>query len=396
MEFGFSPEQQTLRQEVERFIHHRLPEELRWCERDAFTDALWPLVTEARQEFARLGWTTIHWPAEHGGREASHVTHTLLVETMTRCGLPQVIAFDDGPNVIGPLLMRFGSERLRRRHLPAIARAEEFWCQAYTEPGAGSDLASIATTAMQDGDHYVVNGRKKYVGGAARADWAHVLARTGAAANRHHNLGYFVVDMRSPGIGLRPIEEASGRNGMLNEMVFEDVRVPAENLLGAPDEGWQVAMSALDLERSGIENVGRARAVLDDVIEYARSAGRNGRPLLDDPVVRDRLAEASVRVEACRLAAYRVAWLRDRGQTITHESSLSKLMSSETWQHVAATALRTLGPEALSSPPPGAARPSLPGRVSEACISSLSETIYEGASEIQRNIIAQRGLGLPR
>ena len=394
MEFGFSPEQQTLREEVERFIHHRLPQELLWCERYAFTDALWPLVAEARREFARLGWTTIHWPAEHGGREASHVTHTLLVEAMAYCGLPQVIAFDDGPNVIGPLLMRFGSEQLRRRHLPAIARAEVFWCQAYTEPGAGSDLASIATTAVQDGDHYVVNGRKKFVGGAARADWAHVMARTGAEGHRHHNLGYFVVDMRSPGIRLRPIEEASGRNGMLNEMVFEDVRVPAENMVGARDEGWQVAMSALDLERSGIENVGRARAVLEDVIEYAKSARHNGRPLLDDPVVRDRLAEASVRVEACRLAAYRVAWLRDRGLTLTHESSLSKLMSSETWQHVAATALRTLGPEALLSPE--AARASLPGRILEACISSLSETIYEGASEIQRNIIAQRGLGLPR
>ena len=395
MDFRFSPEQLALRQEVERFIHERMPEELRWCERDAFTDSLWPLVTEARWELARLGLTTIHWPAEHGGRGASRVTHTLIVEAMSYGGVPQVIAFDDGPNVIGPMLMRFGSEQQKRRHLPAIACADVFWCQAYTEPGAGSDMAAISTTAVLDGDHYVLNGRKKFVGGAARADWAHVLARTGPEEHRHHNLGYFLVDMRSPGISLEPIEEAHGRTGMLNEVVFEDVRVPTDNLVGGHNEGWQVAMSALDLERSGIENVGRAAALLEDVIEYAQTSGRSGgRPLLSEAAVRQRLAEASVRVEASRLAAYSVAWRRDRGLPITHQSSMSKLMTSETWQHIAAVALRTLGPDALLlSAAPGAP---LRGRIAHASVSAISETIYEGASEIQRNIIAQRGLGLPR
>ena len=395
MDFRFSPEQLALRQEVERYVRNRMPESLRWCEKDAFTDALWPLVSEARRELARLGWTTIHWPSEHGGRGASRVTHTLIVEAMSYCGVPQVIAFDDGPNVIGPMLMRFGSERQKRMHLPAIARADAFWCQAYTEPGAGSDMAAMSTTATLDGGHYVLSGRKKFVGGAARADWAHVLARTGPEERRHRNLGYFLVDMRSPGISLKPIEEAHGRHGMLNEVVFDDVRVPVENLLGGRDEGWQVAMSALDLERSGIENVGRAQALLEDVIEYAQTAaGSGGRPLLDDPVVRQRLADASVRVEASRLAAYNVAWRRDMGLPITHHSSLSKLMTSETWQHVAAVALRTLGPDALLLP--AADRAPLRGRTALADVSSLSETIYEGASEIQRNIIAQRGLGLPR
>lgn len=395
MDFRFSPKQLALRQEVERFIRDHMPEELRWCERDAFTDALWPAVTEARRELARLGWTTIHWPVEHGGRGASRVTHTLIVEAMSYRGLPQVIAFDDGPNIIGPMLMRFGSEQQKRIHLPAIARADVFWCQAYTEPGAGSDMASMSTTATVDGDHYVLNGRKKFVGGAARADWAHVLARTGPEERRHHNLGYFLVDMRSPGIGLKPIEEAHGRYGMLNEVVFDDLHVPVENLLGGHDEGWQVAMSALDLERSGIENVGRAQAMLEDVIEYAQTVvGSGGRPLLDDPIVRQRLAEALVRVEASRLTAYNVAWLSDRGLPITHHSSMSKLMTSETWQHAASVALRTLGPDALLLP--AAERAPLLGRIALADVSSLSETIYEGASEIQRNIIAQRGLGLPR
>ena len=350
LDFRFSQEQLALRQDVERFIGERMPEELRWCERDAFTDALWPLVTEARRELARLGWTTIHWPAEYGGRDASHVTHTLLVEAMSYCGVPQVIAFDDGPNIIGPVLMRFGTELQKSKHLPSIARAEVFWCQAYTEPGAGSDMAAVATIAERDDDHYVINGHKKFVGGAARADWAHVLARTGQEECRHHNLGYFLVDMRSPGIGLKPIEEAHGRSGMLNEVVFDNVRVPAENLVGGHDEGWQVAMSALDLERSGIENVGRARALLEDVIEYARAARRGGLTLLDDPVVRQQLGEAFVRVEASRLGAYKVAWLRDHGLPVTPQSSMSKMMTSETWQHVTAVALRTLGPDALLLP----------------------------------------------
>ena len=395
MDFRFSPEQLALRQEVERFIRDHMPEELRWCEREAFTNALWPLVTEARRELARLGWTTIHWPAEFGGRGASRVTHTLVVEAMSYLGLPQVIAFDDGPNIIGPMIMRFGSEQQKRIHLTAIASADAFWCQAYTEPGAGSDMAAMSTTATLDGGHYVVNGRKKFVGGAARADWAHVLARTGPEEHRHHNLGYFLVDMRSPGISLQPIEEAHGRFGMLNEVVFDDVRVPVENLLGGHNEGWQVAMSALDLERSGIENVGRSAALLKDVIEYAQaSERRGGRPLLSDSAVRQRLAEASVRVEASRLAAYNVAWRMDSGLPITHHSSMSKLMTSETWQHVASVTLRTLGPDALLLP--AAAGAPLRGRIADAVVSSLSETIYEGASEIQRNIIAQRGLGLPR
>ncbi len=394
MDFRFTPEQQALRKEVMRYVREHVPGELRWCERDAFTDALWPLVTDTRRELARLGWTTMHWPAEHGGRGSSHVSHTLLVEVMAYCGLPQVIAFDDGPNVIGPAIMRFGTEQQKRSHLPAIARADSFWCQAYTEPGAGSDMAAVSTTARQDGDNYVLNGVKKFVGGAARADWAHVLARTGAEERRHRNLGYFLVDMRSPGIALTPIEEAHGRRGMLNEVAFDDVRVPAANLLGGHDEGWQVAMSALDAERGGIENVGRAAALLDDVIEHARTAGRNGRSSLDDPAARLRLAEAAVRVEASRLAAYELAWRRDKGLPVTHQSSMSKLMTSETWQHVAAVALRTLGPDALLLS--GAARSPLRGRIAEAAVSAISETIYEGASEIQRNIIAQRGLGLPR
>ena len=395
MDFRFSPEQLALRQEVERFIRDHMPEELRWCEREAFTGALWPLVTAARREFARLGWTTIHWPSEFGGRGASRVTHTLVVEAMSYLGLPQVIAFDDGPNIIGPTIMRFGSEQQKRIHLTAIASADAFWCQAYTEPGAGSDMAAMSTTAVLDGGHYVVNGRKKFVGGAARADWAHVLARTGPEEHRHHNLGYFLVDMRSPGISLEPIEEAHGRHGMLNEVLFDDVRVPVENLLGGHNEGWQVAMSALDLERSGIENVGRSAALLKDVIEYAQaSERRGGPPLLDDPAVRQRLADASVRVEASRLTAYNAAWRMDSGLPITHHSSMSKLMTSETWQHVAAVALCTLGPDALLLP--AASHAPVQGRIADAVVSSLSETIYEGASEIQRNIIAQRGLGLPR
>ena len=394
MDFRLSPGEQAFQREVRDFTLAEIPQELRWSERAAFTDALWPMVMEARSRLTRKGWATMHWPVEYGGLGASHVTQTLLMEEMAYLGVPQAIAFDDGPNLIGPALIRFGSDRLKSVHLPAIASAETFWCQAYTEPEGGSDLASVRTTAVEDGGHYVINGRKKFIGGAARADWAHVLTLTNPEAPRHHNLSYFVVDMRSPGITLRPLDEAHGRSGMLNEVFFRDVRVPAGNLVGERDEGWQVAMSALNLERSGVESIGRARGLLEDMVAYARETKRHGESLFNLAGVRSRLAETSVRIEACRLAAYRVAWLRDQGQSPVYESSMSKLLSSEMWQQFADTATRALG--LYGSLESGSGHAPLGGRVAEAYESAVFETIYEGTSEIQRNIIAQQGLGLPR
>ena len=394
MDFRFSAEEEAFRREVREFLSASIPQELQWMEREAFTDALWPTMLEARKKLAQKGWDTMHWPGENGGRDASHIMQMILVEEMAYRGMPQAIAFDDGPNLIGPTIIEFGSDHLKSTHLPSIARAEIFWCQGYTEPGGGSDLASVHTTAVQDGDYYIINGQKDYVSGAARADWIHILARTNPEAPRHQDISYFVVDMGSPGITLRALDEAHGRSGMLNEVFFDNLRVPAENMVGEKDGGWQVAMSTLNRERAGIENVGHARSLLEDMVTYARETVHNGQPLFHFPEVRSKLAAAAMDIEACRLAAYRVAWLRDQGQNPIYEASMSKLQGSEMWQRFANTALQVLG--LYGTLESGSKAAPLKGRIEEAYIGSVFETIYMGTSEIQRNIIAQRGLGMPR
>ncbi|MBF8267854.1 MAG: hypothetical protein HW388_1362 [Dehalococcoidia bacterium] len=394
MDFRFSAQEEAFRREVREFILTEIPQELRWAERDAYGDALWPTVLEARKNLARKGWATMHWPQEHGGQGASPVMQMLLREEMAYWGVPEAIAFDDGPNMIGPTIIQFGSEHLKKTHLPPIARAESYWCQGYTEPGGGSDLAALRSVAVRDGDCYVITGQKDYCSGAARAGWIHYLARTNPEAPRHRGISCFLVDMRSAGIKLRPLDEAHGRSGMLNEVFFDDVRVPVENLLGGEDNGWQVAMSNLNRERGGIENVGYARSLLHDLVVYTRETVRDGKPLFQIPQVRARLAEAAVGIEACRLAAYRVAWLQGQGRVPVYEGSMSKLLGSEMLQRFANLALQVLG---LYGPlePDSRAAP-LMGRIEETYVSSVSSTIYMGTSEIQRNIIAQRGLGLPR
>jgi len=394
VDFRFSTEQQAFQTEIRDFIFTELPQELLWSEKVAFTDAVWPTVLEARKELAKMGWPTMHWPIAYGGQCASHITQAILVEELAYWGMPQAITVDDGPNLIGPTIIRFGSDHLKKTLLPPIASGKTFWCQGYTEPGAGSDLAAVRTTASQDGNHYVINGQKDFISGAARADWIHILARTDPEAPRHRNLGYFVVDMRSPGITLRPLDEAHGRSGMLNEVFFDNVRVPVANLVGERNGGWEVAMSTLTIERSGIENVGHARSLLKDITAYARETVRDGESLFYVALIRNKLAEMAVKIEACRLAAYRVAWLRDKGLNPAYESSMSKLLSSEMWQQFTDVALQILGHygplESYSRYAP------LKGRVEEAYMGSIVETIYEGTSEIQRNIIAQSGLSLPR
>ena len=394
MDFRFSAEDEAFQEEVRDFILAEIPQNLRWSERDAHTDALWPTVLKVRKKLAQRGWAAMHWPREFGGQGASPIKQMILSEEMAYSGIPLAIAFDDGPNLIGPAIIQFGSDYLKNIHLPSISRAETFWCQGYTEPGGGSDLASIRTTAIQDGDYYIINGQKEYVGGAARADWIHILTRTSQEAPRHQNLSYFVADMSSPGITLRPLEEASGRSGMLNEVFFDGLRVPAENMVGERDGGWLVAMSTLNRERGGIENVGRARGLLQDLVIYARSTMHDGKALFNVPHVRSKLAEAAMRIEACRLASYKVAWSMEHGFNPIYEASMSKLLASETWQWFTNVALQVLG---LYGPLETHSREiPLNGRIEEAYIGSIAETIYMGTSEIQRNIIAQRGLGLPR
>ena len=394
MDFRFNAEESAFRDEVRDFILAEIPPEIRWQDRTAYTDDLWPTVLEARRKLAQRGWTTMHWPAEHGGQDCSPVLHLLFREEMAYQGVPEAVSYDDGPNLIGPAIIEYGSGRLKSDHLPSIAAAETFWCQGYTEPGGGTDLASVRTTAVQDGDNYIVNGQKDYVGGGARADWIHILARTNPEAPRHQDISYFVINMNTDKISLRALDEVDGRSGMLNEVFFDDLLAPAECMVGEPGMGWQIAMSVLNRQRVSIELVGRARALLYDLAAYARETSAGGKALFDHPHVRGKLGEMSMSIEACRVAAYRVAWMQSEDADFSHASSMSRLLSAEMWRQFTSDALQILG--LYGSLEPGSKAAPLAGRLEEAYISSVATTLHLGSSEIQRTIIAQRGLGMPK
>ena len=394
MDFRFSAEESAFRDEVREFILAEIPPEIRWQDRVVYKDDLWPAVLEARRKVAQRGWTTMHWPSEHGGQDCSPVLHMLFREEMAYWGVPEAISFDDGPNLIGPAIIEHGSEQLKSSHLPSIANADTFWCQGYTEPGGGSDLASVRTTAVQDGDRFIVSGQKDYVGGAARADWIHILARTNPDAPRHRDVSYFVINMNSPKITLRALDEVDGRSGMLNEVFFNDLEAPEECMVGERGMGWYVAVSVLNRQRVGIEMVGRARALLDDLAAYTRETASGDKALFDLPHVRSKLGEMAMSIEACRVAAYRVAWLQKEGLDSSHEASMSRLLSSEMWRQFTGDATQVLG--LYGSLEPGSRAAPLMGRLEEAFISSVAATLHLGTSEMQRTIIAQRGLGMPR
>ena len=394
MDFRFSAEEAAFRDEVREFILTEIPPEIRWQDSTVYNDDLWPTVLETRKKVARKGWMTMHWPSEHGGQDCSPIVHMLFREEMAYWGVPEAISFDDGPNLIGPAIIQYGSDDLKSAHLPAIASADTFWCQGYTEPGGGSDLASVRTTAVQNGDRFVVSGQKDYVGGGARADWIHILARTNPDAPRHRDVSYFVINMHSSNISLRALDEVDGRSGMLNEVFFDDLEVPAGNLVGEKDTGWYVAVSVLNRQRVGIELVGRARGLLDDLAAYAKEPGSDGKALIDNPHVRSKLGEMSMGIEACRVAAYRVAWMQHEGQDSDHEASMSRLLSAEMWRRFTDDALRVVG--LYGSLEPGSRAAPLMGRLEQAYVSSVASTLHLGTSEMQRTIIAQRGLGMPR
>lgn len=390
MEFKLSVEDEAFRRELGEFIQQeRSP---LWDESDRGSDeASWEQTQQMRQKLAARGWLTMHWPHEYGGQNASPVRSTIFNEEMSYHRAPGRDNF--GVRMMGATLMIHGSDEQKRLHLPPVARGEVQWCQGYSEPESGSDLASLSTRAVRDGDEFVINGSKIWTSMAHRADWIMLLARTDPDAPKHRGISFFLVDMKSPGIQVRPIINMAGRRDF-NQVIFDNVRVPASNIVEEENRGWYVAVTLLDFERSGIDYSANARRLLDDVGEYARETRRNGQPLMDIPWVRNAMADRYIECEVARLIAYNVAYMQGQGLVPNKEASLSKVFGSETVQRVTRTCLDilgmygTLGRDEKWTP--------LEGRVQENWMMSFSGTIAAGTSEIQRNVIASRGLGLPR
>ena len=394
MDIEFTRQEENFRQEIRDFLAETLPKN--WDplgqigqspeERQAFT-------RQMTQTLADKGWLTLAWPEEYGGQARSIMEQVIYNEEMSYKNVPGTELGTGAISWVGPVLMIAGTDEQKSEHLPPIAQGERLWCTLYSEPGSGSDLASLQTSAVRDGDDYVINGQKIWTSSAHIADWGWLAARTNPDAPKHRGISIFMLDMKSPGVSVRPIENMAGGRDF-NEVYFDDVRVPSGNLVGQEDRGWYTLAVALDFERSGVGYSAGARRTLEALVKYARQSERNGKPLSSNSSVRRKLAQRFTETEISRWLSYKVAWMQSQGMVPNAEASMSKMYGTELTQRVARTGMEILGMAGQVSQ--GSKWVPLEGHIQQLYLSSVSSTIAAGTSEIQRNIIAQRGLGLSR
>jgi alkylation response protein AidB-like acyl-CoA dehydrogenase len=394
MDLRDTPDEARFRSDVRSFIEGELPPELRWRGglRSSFdggraaygggTGKVW------RSKLADRGWTAPAWPKEYGGAGMTVMEQFIFNEEMARARAPRTgggIAI----GMAGPTIMVHGTDEHKRRFLPPMLTGEQVWCQGFSEPNAGSDLANLATNAVRDGDDYVVNGQKIWTSGAQHAHWMNLLARTDTEAPKHKGISYFLVDMKSPGITVRPLVNMVG-NAEFSEVFFDSVRVPKENLLGEENRGWYLATTTLDFERSNIASTTNLVLTVSDLAGWAREhAGERECTLGRRATLRYELADRVVEAQIARLMSYQIISMQNAGLIPNKESSVAKLYCSELEQRITGTALRTAGLYAQDLE-----RDWL--QTGRMYLYSVALTVGGGTSEIQRNIIAMRGLGLPR
>ncbi len=385
MDFSYSRAEEQFRAELRRWLDEyepRGPRVFASLEEEAAFLTAWQRALHAG------GWAAVHWPTEYGGRGASLTEQAIFNEEMARARAPQMMN-RVGINLVGPTLIAHGSEAQRRRYLPAILSCEEIWCQLFSEPNAGSDLASLRTRAEPDGDGFRVSGQKVWTSYAQFARWGILLARTSAEAPKHKGLSYLIVDMRSPGVSIRPLRQLTG-SAEFSETFFDAVWVPRANLIGAENRGWEIAQTTLAHERGTAfpfkEQVIHKIAV-DELAELLRRQGGRGE-------LRQRLAALFTEVEIMRLHNCRMMTKLGRGEMPGAESSIVKLFWADLSQSLFETALAALGPGAQLVH--GDSRAAGAGRWAQGFLWSRCASIAGGTSEIQRTIIAQRLLGLPR
>jgi alkylation response protein AidB-like acyl-CoA dehydrogenase len=396
MEFGFTEKEKKLRQDLREFIAKELPPG--WVgeggvNEEYGTDSGWEAAKIMAKKLAAKKWLTIAWPEEYGGLGASHMEHVIYREEMAYHMVPGVDMGVGGVNWIGPALMMFGSEEQKKRHLPKIAAGETFWCTAYSEPEVGSDMASMKCRAVRKGNEYIVSGQKVWISAGHRADWCWLAVRTDPDVPKHKGLTVLLVDMKTPGITVKPLLNMA-HSYANSEVFFDDARVPVENRVGEENLGWRYIITALDFERTaGIDLTARARRMADELVKYCQQTKRNGKPLSEDPLIRNRLADLLVECEVGRLMCYRIAWMVDRNQVPNYEASTAKILGSELGQKISNFGVNIMGAYGQLERDP---RSPLKGMIHEAYLYTPGDTIAGGTSEINRNVIAIRGLGLPR
>ena len=392
MDLRDTPEEAAWRQEVRAFIAKELPRSFKDEPLEPEDVAgLWdhPDMQTWRRKLVERGWIAPSWPKEYGGAALTLMQQFIMSEEMAGARAPAVGGM--GISMVGPSLIVHGTEEQKKKFLPTILSGETFFCQGFSEPEAGSDLASLRTRAVRDGDDYVINGQKIWTSQAHRANWMFVLARTDPDVPKHKGISYFLLEMKAPGILVRPLRDITG-GVLFNEVFFDNVRVPAKNIVGEENRGWYIAATTLDFERANSASsvvIQRHRA--KDLIRLAKEGGDQS-VLGRNPGLRLELADRMIEVELARLMAYQMVSMLGRGLIPNYQASMLKLFASELGQRISRTGMNVLG---LYGGLYGREAP-MKGRISRSYLSTLGSTIAAGTSEIQRNIIATRGLGLPR
>jgi alkylation response protein AidB-like acyl-CoA dehydrogenase len=352
-------------------------------------DEAWKYNVYCAREFAKKGWLALGWPQQYGGK-GDMMDRVLFSEARGYYGIPGVDIF--GVQMLAPTLLQAASEEIKEEFLPGIANGETMWCELWSEPNAGSDLATLTTTAVKKGDEYVINGQKTWNTGAHKADWGFGVFKTDPAGRKHHNITFLLLDMKTPGITVRPIAYLDG-HAPYCEVYFDDVHVPAKNFVGQENEGWAVVNLLAGFERSGISEIMSMVRGLEDLVNFCNKTTRQGRPLAKDPLIRNRLAQLASELEAARALAYRVADLQNRNEMSLMDASAGKIFFSELGEQFAFLATDILGPYGQVKTSRWAP---LGGLWEKMFHEHFITTVSMGTNEIQRNIIDWYGLGLPR
>ena len=400
MEFKFTEKDQAFYDEVDAFHKAELPPE--WAQ----YNRAWPggygsselthndvaeISARYMKRIIEEGWWTMSWPKEYGGMDCTVMEKAIFDERSSYYRAPAGNAV--GPGMVGPTILRVGTDEQKKQWLPGIASGETTMWLGYIEPGSGSDLAGIQTSAIQDGDDYIINGQKVWSTGAHMADYAWLIARTDPDAPKHKGISFFLVDNKSPGVDIRPLVNLLDSHHF-NEVYFDNVRVPAKNMVGEKNMGFYYLMTALDFERVVVAGMGGFRRVFEELVDTIKHMERDGMPLRNRQSVRRQLAEIATEIEITYLMIWKTAAMLDKGDMPSIEASTIKLKNTELCRKMADTAMDIFGPYGLLKDNEPLAP--LRGLAPRGYLDAISATLGAGTSEIQRNIIATRGLGLPR
>jgi len=397
MDFSIAstPEEEAFRKEVQEFFHEQAEDiAIITDSRGSFSDEGNPAVRRMASKMGQRGWLSLTWPAEYGGKGPAGIPLKLvLMEEMSRVNMPGVNGF--GLEMLAPILLAHGTDEQKRKHLLPMARGETVWCEGFSEPNAGSDLFSLQTRAIDDGDSFVVNGQKIWTTGAHRSDWGFFLVRTDPNAPRKHlGISFLLIDMKSKGVTVRPIQNMAGAFDFC-ETFLDDVKVPKENLVGKLNDGARVAGALLNAERSSLILVGRgARRSVDRLILYLKGSKAKGSLRGEESVWLYKLAEVAIKAEIAGLFGKYAYWQQSQGRDYTLMASLGKVFSSELTQQITDLGTQLLGMHGQLMR--GSKGAWMDGIIAQSYLTSHQSRLLGGSSEIQRTTIATRGLGLPR